>query len=103
LFTGKVYLIRDGDASTARQFLEKAVALDPNDERIQFEFGVALFQLDDRKEHDLGRKAFQSAEKLNPLIDRKLIGKIYQHYEHPDWAAEEYQKVLYGGWAYAIQ
>jgi len=50
--------------------------------------------LSEDKPHELARAAFQLAEKINPKIDLKLVGQVYLHYGHLEWAAETFQSAL---------
>jgi tetratricopeptide (TPR) repeat protein len=92
-FLGKVYIVRDEDFVKGLNYIQQAVAINPNDAQIQFELGMAYFQSDVENAHQLGREAFQAAAELNPTIDRLMLGRVYYHFKHPDWAAEEYQSV----------
>ena len=66
---GKIYLIRDEDKYLARNYLQEAVHLQPNDENLLFEYAMILFHFED---HLPARHALQAAENLNPVIDHKV-------------------------------
>ena len=42
--------------------------------------------------HEKAREALRAAEALHPRIDRRLIGQVYLHYGHVDWAAEQFEQ-----------
>lgn len=91
LLLGKLFYIRDKDGDKARRYLERARDLRPDDENVHFELGMILFSVG---EHDQGRQCFQEAERLNPAMDRKVLGKIYLHYKQYECALEEFEKHL---------
>ena len=61
----------------------KAHQLNPNDEMILFELGMVLFYSD---QHEEGKAAFDRAAEINPSLDLSIIGRVYLHYQHQDWA-----------------
>ena len=62
------------------------------DEHVEYELGMLLFSI---HEHKRGRSAFQRAASINPKLDKKIIGKIYSHYGNHEWAAREYQPLVW--------
>ena len=80
---GKVLLVRDSDVGGARVHMVKAHQLNPNDEMILFELGMVLFYSD---QHEEGKAAFDRAAEINPSLDLSIIGRVYLHYQHQDWA-----------------
>lgn len=88
---GKIYLVRDRDHATARYFLEKAVAQNPNDEKIHYDLGLVLLHSND---FELGRKAFQEAERINKGIDHKVIGSVYMQFGQYEWALAEFETAV---------
>jgi len=88
---GKLYLVRDQDHKTARYYLEKAVVQSPNDEKIHFDLGMILLHAN---EFELGRKAFQEAERINNAIDHKVIGSVYMNFGKYEWALTEFETAV---------
>ncbi len=41
--------------------------------------------------HEKAKAALLAAEALYPRIDRRLIGQVYLHYGHREWAAEQFE------------
>lgn len=82
---GKVFLVRDSDVEKAKEYMERAHRASPRDEMILFELGMVYFY---SNEHVRGREAFDRAMQVNPSMDLALVGKVYLHYQHMDWAEE---------------
>eukprot|EP01036_Dinobryon_divergens_P026832 gene26832-35524_t len=74
---GKMQLLTSTDRVTARTSLE----------RVLFHYPVDSSE----RPHELAREALRAAEALHPRIDRRLIGQVYLHYGHLDWAAEQFE------------
>lgn len=88
----KIWLNRDHDVLKAKKYIEKAYQLQPNDERVLFDYGMVLFQ---NKEDIQAKAALDQAEALNPNIDHKMIGNVYLYYQHIDWAIPHFEKALF--------
>ena len=91
MLLGKLYVSRDKNSKAGEEMLQHAAMLKPLDATIRFELGMIQFFDDDN--HLGARESLLVAESLNPNIDNKLLGRVYVHYKHFDWAAEEFQKV----------
>ncbi|KAJ1411056.1 hypothetical protein B484DRAFT_435696, partial [Ochromonadaceae sp. CCMP2298] len=89
-YLSKVYVAL-GNMGLARTHIEAAHSLAPLDERVLFDLGMVLLQAG---EHELGRGAMVRAERVNPQIDQKLLGRVYLHYGRIDWAAGHFEKAL---------
>lgn len=87
----KVFIGQYGNVDKAIELVKKAVSINPNDERAHFELGMLYFQLN---EHQLGKDEFDLAARLNPTMDFKLLGRVYLHFNHIDWAADALQKSI---------
>ena len=72
-FLSKIWLTRDNDIVKSKLFLENSIAINPNDGRFAFEYGMVLFYAG---EHQLGQAAFDRAE----YITQKLITKYLARY-----------------------
>lgn len=88
LFLGKIYMTRDQDYARAKTNMVRAFELNPNDERIAFEYAMLLVHLNDAEN---AHRLFQHASVLNPSIDHKYLGKVYLHMKRPEWAVEEFR------------
>jgi len=91
LSLSKVWLNRDSDMRKAKLFIELALKISPNDEKVLFEYGMMLLQT---KEHMQAKQVFDKAETINPNIDHKMLGNIYLYYQHIDWATLHFEQAL---------
>eukprot|EP01038_Epipyxis_sp_PR26KG_P016012 gene16012-21731_t len=91
---GKIFLLRDNDVNKAAQYLGHALELKRDDANNWFEYGMILFHYDNEVQHNEAKQAFQMAEVLNSNLDHTVLGKVYLHYKHVDWAAEQFRKAI---------
>jgi hypothetical protein len=70
--------------------LERALRIDSSDTSTLFDLGITLLYGDD---HERAKAMFDRAGKLSDDINHKLIGKVYLHYGHLDWALEQFMEV----------
>ena len=81
-------MVRDEDYTAANLYLARAVQSSPGDEKILFDHGISLLYLGQMQQ---ARENFEQAARLNPTIDRNVIGKIYLHFKQTEWAALEFE------------
>jgi tetratricopeptide (TPR) repeat protein len=86
----KIALRKDSNTQKAQYYLSRAWQSNDQDANIAFEWGMILLY---DSEYSEAKRWFETAERLNPSIDHKLLGKIYHHYKLYNWAAEALEKV----------
>ena len=89
----KITLLRDGDVDTAKELLMQAIELNPDDDKVQVDYGMLLITNFRNMDED-AKLAFTIAEAINPLKYQKLIAKVYIHYQRYKWAAEILSRLL---------
>ena len=73
---GKIYMVRDEDYSRANEYLSRAAEISPEDEKVLFDYGISLLYV---KEIEEARNIFERAARVNPTIDRNVVGQIAIH------------------------
>lgn len=88
---GKLVLVRDSNNAKAKDLLLHANELKPNDERVLFDLGMVLFH---NNNHNEAKEMFERAEMINNQMDHKLVGSVYIHFGHLDWASTALEKAV---------
>ena len=66
---------RDNNNIYARELIEKAILIQPNNPQLQFDCGILRFYSNTTTDHILAKQAFDEAVRLNPNLDNTMIGK----------------------------
>jgi Tfp pilus assembly protein PilF len=91
VYLAKIANAVDKDPLTAKRLMEKAIAIEEDDEQVWFELAMMQLQWG---ELGAAKAAMDTAQLHSNAVNHTMIGTIYLHYNCLSWAAEQFATAI---------